>query len=145
MKWIDQIVIGLLDTYDTSCPYELCNLLGIEIVKVEYDSYVLFKNNSIYVRNYFDKEVIFIRNDLAEQNKKFYLKHELGHAILHPQIKNSHNIKLINRYKLEKQANYFALKLSNLSFDSVSFESFTIDQIASALNFPAKCLKIFYP
>ncbi|MFT9497207.1 ImmA/IrrE family metallo-endopeptidase [Anaerosolibacter sp.] len=145
MEWIDEIIIGLLDTYDTSCPYKLCDLLGIEIVKVEKNAYILLKNSSIYIRDYFGRETIFIRNDLAEEDESFYIRHELGHAILHPDIRKSYNPRLINKFKLERQANYFAMKLLNFELDSISFEGFTIEQIASSLSLPAKCLKNFYP
>ncbi len=141
MQQINEVVIGLLDTYDTTCPYKLCTLLGIDIVKVERTDPILCRNNSIYIRNFLETETIFIRNDLAEESEKFYIRHELGHAILHPNIRNSYNTYLLNRYKLEKQANYFAFKLSNIEFDGIGLNDMTLEQIASCAGIPHTVLK----
>jgi|GEM_PF-6735625 len=42
----------------------------------------------------------------------------------------------MNINKLEKQANYFAVKILNVDLDSIALEGFTIDQIASTLELP---------
>jgi Zn-dependent peptidase ImmA (M78 family) len=95
-------------------------------------------NNAVYIRNYFDSEVIFIRNDLNENHEMFYLRHEIGHAVLHVDVEYS---AFCNKPKLEQQANYFAFKLSNISFDEIEFNEITIDQIASCLEVPLDPLK----
>lgn len=87
------------------------------------------------------REAIIIMNNLHYSYEKFYIMHELGHAILHPNIINSWNENLANIGKLEKQANYFAFKLSKLKFDPISMKNFTIEQIASCLKVPEKALK----
>lgn len=62
------------------------------------------------------------------------LAHELGHAILHTEIATAaYNNKLLNKGKLEKQADYFALKLLDISIDKDYFEGYTLEQIAKAL------------
>lgn len=141
MKWINEIIIGLLDTYVTSCPYKLCGLLEIDIIKVEWVDPILCKNNSAYIRSFFGEETIFMRTDLTEEEEIFYIRHELGHAILHPNLKNSYNKHLINKYKLEKEANYFAVKLSNIIFDEIELHNMTIEQIASCVGIPHTALK----
>ena len=141
MEQIDEIIVGLIDTYGTNCPYKLCAALGIDIIKVDKTDYILCKNNSAYIRNYFESETIFIRNDLDEEKEVFYIKHELGHAILHPNIQNSLNKRLLNKHKIEKQANYFAFKLSNVQFDEIELEDMTLEQIASCVGIPHAVLK----
>lgn len=143
MQWIDDIVTGLIEVCGTNNPYEICDYMGIQIRKVEPDSCILANNNSVYIRNYFNNEVIFIRNDLTVKYEEFYIRHELGHAILHTNIINTG---LINIGKLEKQANYFAFKLSqiNLNFDIIDFEQLSLEQIACCLEVPLLALKQIY-
>ena len=138
MEWINDIVIGLIDTFGTNNPYELCDELNICIFKLEPENKLLQGNDSIYVRDFGDKEIIFIRNDLNIHHELFYLRHELGHAILQPDIKNS---KLINMHKFEKQADYFALKLSDFNFNAVDMYEMSYEQIASCLEIPSRVLK----
>lgn len=141
MNWIDDIVTGLIDTYNTNDPYELCNFLNINIIKVNPKNMMLNSNDSLYIRNYNDQEIIFIRNDLSKNYEDFYLRHELGHAILHPNIKNSLNESLVCIDKLEKQANYFSLQLSQIKFDVVELKQLTLEQISCYLEIPLHALK----
>lgn len=140
MRWINDIILGLIDTYDTNDPYELCKQLNIDIIKADGAFPLLSNEPAIYI-NDSDKEVIYIRNDLPKSYEEFYLKHELGHAILHPGIINSLNCNLINVDKMEKQANYFAFKLCNIEIDITQFQQFTLEQIATCLEVPYEPLK----
>lgn len=137
MRWIDNIINGLIDMYNTNNPYEICDLLGIEIKHLSTENIILLNNNSIYIRDYFDKEVIFIKEGLNHHYEHFYLCHELGHAILHPGISDT----IMPLGKLEKQANYFAFKLSEISFDEVAFNGLNLEQIASSIEIPYEVLK----
>ena len=51
MIWINDIVDGIIDMYNTNSPYELCRQLNIRIQKLEKNSYLLNGNDSIYYRN----------------------------------------------------------------------------------------------
>lgn len=141
MDWIDEIIAGVEELYNSVDPYELCRLLKIEIVRTEPDNPILLENESLYIRDFLGREVIFIRNDLHKSHESFYLLHELAHALLHPDIKNSLNSDLVNKDKLEKQAYYFALKLSKVSIDEIELYQITLEQIASCLELPYKPLK----
>lgn len=132
MRWINEIVDGLLDVYKTNSPYELCKYLNIKIERVKNTSPLLQGNDSIYYRNYYGKEVIFIRNDLYGYDEEFKLRHELGHAILHD-IPSS---RYINIGKLERQANYFALALTGIRLDLIEYKGKTLKEIASCENVP---------
>lgn len=141
-SWINNILEGLKDTYDTSNIYELYDFLNIKIIKLESINILLRGNEAFYYRNYFGSELVSIRNDLNLEYEKFILAHELGHALLHTySYEAAFNKSLLNTGKLEKQANYFALKLLKLDIDSVQFEGFTIEQIASSLYLPTSCIK----
>ncbi|EJO5347182.1 ImmA/IrrE family metallo-endopeptidase [Clostridium botulinum] len=143
LNWIDNILEGLKDTYDTNNIYELYDYLEIKIIKLEPSNILLRGNESLYNRNYFGNEIVIIRNDLNLEYEKFILAHELGHALLHTETYNAaFNKDLINCGKLEKQANYFAFKLLNLNIDPIQFEGFTIEQIASSLYLPQTCFNV---
>lgn len=141
MDWINEIILGLIEIYGTNNPYDLCNMLEIEIVKVNKDFKLLGGNHSSYIRNLDGNEVIYISNALSESHEKFYLSHELGHALLHIKIKNSVNRFLLNKGKLEKQANYFAFKLNKFTFDEIELYEMTLEQIASCIEMPENALR----
>lgn len=139
MEWIDSIILGLIDSYSTNNVYELCDCLGIEIRYVEPSNIVLDGHEAYYFRNFNNSEIIFISNELDDSLKEFALKHELGHALCHDELSAAYS--LTNTGKLEKQANYFAIKLTNIKFDEVYFREMTLEQIASFLELPYEPLK----
>ena len=132
MRWINEIADGILDIYKTNSPYELCKYLNIKIEKVESTSFLLQGNDSIYYRNYYGTEIIFIRNDLDGYDEEFKLRHEIGHALLHD-IPSS---RYTNIGKLERQANYFALALTGIKFDLIEIQGKTLKEFASCKNVP---------
>lgn len=140
-SWIDVYVTGLLDLLETRNIYDIYDAMNISIYRLPPDSPLLKSNEAIYNRSYFNKEVVFIKNILHPKYEKFVLAHELGHAVLHTDIKiTAFNRSLVNRGKLEKQANYFALKLLNIDLFSDNYEGLTIDQISALLHVPKSCL-----
>jgi Zn-dependent peptidase ImmA (M78 family) len=142
LGWINDIVFGLIETYGTNNIYELLDLLNIDIVKLDNRNALLQNNEAFYYRDYFGKEIIFIINNLSINYEKFVLSHELAHAVLHTTLTvAAFNNDLINKGKLERQANYFALKLNSISFDEIYFREMTLEQIASCLELPYEPLK----
>ena len=136
-SWIDDIVLGLKDSCKTDNVYEIYDELNIIIRKIDPSSILLNGNDSLYTRDYLDSEFVLIRNDLDENLERFILFHELGHALLHVDVvRAAFNQKCLNKHKLEKQANYFALKMLNLKFDSIEMEGMTLEQIASYMQIP---------
>lgn len=137
-SWIDDIVSGLKESCKTDNVYEIYDELNIIIRKIEPSNILLNGNDSLYTRDYLGGEFVLIRNDLDESLEKFILLHELGHALLHVDVvRAAFNQKCLNKYKLEKQANYFAFKMINLKLDSIEMEGMTLEQIA-------KCIKVPY-
>jgi Zn-dependent peptidase ImmA (M78 family) len=70
---------------------------------------------------------------LYGRDEEFALRHELGHAILHPKISCS---SYVNTGKIDKQADYFALALSGITFDLIEMQDMTLQQIASCVEVP---------
>ena len=139
--WIDNIILGIMDNYNTNNVYELYDYLNIHIHKLESSSILLKGNDSFYYRDLDDVEIVFIRNDLNEIMKNFILLHELAHALLHPRIyEAAFNKQFINLDKIEKQANYFAFKMLNIEFDEIESEGMTIEQISNMIGLPCPLL-----
>ncbi|MBS4535608.1 ImmA/IrrE family metallo-endopeptidase [Clostridium sp. D2Q-14] len=143
-SWIDNVIIGIIELYETKSIYELYQSLSIDIIKLNKSNVILKSSEAMYQRNFFGEEIVFIRDDLEHKYEKFILAHELGHALLHTEIITAaFNKNLINKGKLEKQADYFALKLLGINIDAVSFEGYTVEQISKALYVSEKSLDMY--
>lgn len=140
MDWIDNIVLGLIEEYGTRDVYEICDALEIEIREVEPSNILLRGHEAFYYRDFNNNEVIFIVNNLENRIKNFILKHELGHALCNTEILFA-GFTHINIGKIERQADYFATKLSNLELDDVTMHQMTIEQIASCLEVPERAIR----
>lgn len=140
MQWIDEIVAGLLELYKTNDPYELCDILKIQVERISLSNPMLRSEKSIYFRNFYGSEIIYIRDNLHINYERFFLRHELGHAILHPDAVCSCNKSVINYGQMEKQANYFAFKLTDLDILPYECEGFSMNQIASYVEMPENVL-----
>ncbi|WP_238886515.1 ImmA/IrrE family metallo-endopeptidase [Clostridium sp. YIM B02551] len=142
MDWIDEIILGLIDRYKTNNVYDLCNCLGIEIIKLDSRNILLANSKAFYYRNIDDLEVIYLRNNLIHEEEEFILKHELGHAILHPELSTQiYKNPFKNLGKYEFQANYFAFRLSNIDFNSIEFENLSLEQISRYIGIPYDVLE----
>lgn len=134
LSWIEKYVDGVIDYCFSKDIYEIYDTLNINIAKVNKDDLLLQGNEATYIRNYLGTEVVFIRDDLPYQYEKFILCHELGHALLHVEIAQaSYNKSLINKGKLEKQADYFACKLLGIQVDDICYWGLTVEQVARDL------------
>lgn len=143
MKWIDEIITGIKELYNSNDPYFLCKSLDIQIEYMEKDSFILRGNEASYLRSIFDTEFIYIQKDLDSQYEKFILAHELGHALLHTNLSTAaFNLKLMNVGKYERQATYFAFNLLDLELDSIELKGFSSEQIARTLHIPIECMDI---
>jgi len=142
MGWIDDIIVGLLEIYGTRDIYEFYDCLEISIVYLDKSNILLQGHDAVYNRSYLDQETVFIKKGLAPEYERFILAHELGHGILHTNMAKSAFSPLANLDKLEKQANYFAVKLLGVKLDNVALEGFTMEQVASTLELPMKCMEV---
>lgn len=142
MEWIDNIILGLIDKYNTRNVYELCDCLDITIKKLDPNNLLLRQKDAFYYRDFQDNEVIFIKNNLPLSLEKFILSHELGHALCNPDLLSA-AFTFFNKDKFERQANYFAFNLSNLKFNEIELEGMSLEQIASCVDIPYEILKQF--
>lgn len=140
--WIDYYITGLIETYGTNDVYELYDCLEITIIRLNPENILLRGNEAIYNRDFNNKEIVFIRNDLNRKYERFILAHELAHAIIHTNACTAAFDKtLLNEGKLEREAHYFALKLLNINPYDIDYKDYTIDQMSCVLCIPSKYLK----
>jgi Zn-dependent peptidase ImmA (M78 family) len=133
MQWITDIVNGLVERYETSDVLELCDFLNIEIIKKTHNKDI----KSYFFRGSFGNEFIYLNHELDPREERALIAHELGHAILHTDIGVTYysTNKLLNKCKLESQADYFATKLLTFNIDvhDYSWEGQTIAQLAEEI------------
>ncbi|OPJ58449.1 ImmA/IrrE family metallo-endopeptidase [Clostridium oryzae] len=139
MEWIDDIVLGLVDEFNTNDVYELCDYLNISIRRLPSDNILLKDKAGFYYRDFEDNEAIFIKNGLHPSLERFVLSHELGHALCNTDLLNA-AFSLCNKGKFEKQANYFAFKLNDINFDKVELDGMSLEQVATCVNVPYQAL-----
>lgn len=140
-SWIDNVISGIKENYNTKDVYELYDYLKIKIHKIESNNILLCGNDSFYYRDLDDNEVVFIKNDIKGIMEKFILFHELAHAILHTNVyQAAFNKNLTNLGKIEKQANYFAFKMLDIKFDEIELQNMSIEQISNYIGIPETLL-----
>ena len=145
LSWINEYVDGVIDYCYSTNIFEIYNTLNINIKRISKDHNLLQGKEALYVRDYFGFEVVFIRDDLPAPYERFALGHELGHALLHVEIVTAaYNMKLVNKGKLERQADYFALKLLNIDIDKETYDGYTFKQLASEFYVTEDSLKYCY-
>ncbi|MEG0894363.1 MAG: ImmA/IrrE family metallo-endopeptidase [Oscillospiraceae bacterium] len=126
----------LTKKYHTNDPFELCDILEIELVQEYLPKGINGIYNSVLGFNF-----IYLEKSLCYSKKRAVLAHELGHYILHPDI-NSIFVKnktLMNWAKLENEADIFAAFL--LIPDKISAEELTINQLAYELQVPTQLIE----
>lgn len=103
---LHDIVENLVKTYETRDPFKLCRDLDMIVLFVP-----LVRVNGFYQR-YEGQDIIYINESLSDEEKILVCAHELGHAILHNDIKTislTTYISVESKYELE--ANAFAIQL----------------------------------
>ena len=103
----------LTKRYGTSNPFELCDLMGINVEKEplgNLDGYYHYFNRIKQIR---------LNESLDNYRLKWTCAHELGHAIMHPTINTlflSMNTYMVTS-RFENEANFFADILTELDKD----------------------------
>lgn len=140
MDWIKHIVKGLIETYNTRNVYELIELLGITLIKKELPARI----KGSFFRDMFNCEFIFVSNNLCDQEEKIVIAHELGHTILHVNLKTSNytSSHLLVKNKIEIQANKFAAELLIPDDINLNIDSVTICQLACYLEVSEELVKL---
>jgi Zn-dependent peptidase ImmA (M78 family) len=131
MNGVRDIVIGLIELYETNDVFELCDYLNIEIIEKEN-----LKFESYFNKNSYGDEFIYIDTNLDIKKKRELIAHELGHAILHTDLAVAYyNNSLLNKPKIEREANEFAAELlvQDEDLHSCIFDNQTVEELAYCL------------
>ncbi len=132
MKNIRLRVKNLIEKYNTSDPFQLCNKLGIIVL------YNDLGNLKGYYKHPRGRKVIVINSLLSKFAQTIVIAHELGHAILHSSSAAALMHKHILRYSntMENEANKFAaeLLLNGYDNDNIEYCDYYIDEISANEN-----------
>lgn len=118
----------IIKRYKTNDPYKIAEALDVILLFVPLKGVNGFYN--YYKRNH----IIYINEDLEEEEQRITLAHELGHLVLH---KNTNAIYLntttaLNTQKFEREADIFASELlisDNDIIDNVNLTAKTLSKI----------------
>lgn len=125
----------LTTKFQTNCPFEIANCLGIQIVHEN------LANILGYYSRHFRIKIIHINENVNELKQRFICAHELGHAVMHPESNTPFMKKntLFSTERIEKEANQFAINLLfNPSFNS---ESITLQEAIEDYGIPKHYLQ----
>lgn len=136
MEKIKGIATNLIQKYNTSNIYELCDYLNITIKKDKLGS---IKG---YFLNIYNDIFITLNENLEEWEEPIVLAHELGHILLHTEA----NICFLRKYtfyikdKYENEANEFAAHIlitdDELKEFKYGYECVTIEQLSKHFKVP---------
>ena len=77
---IQNVISRLIKKYKTNDPFEIADMLNISIFYEELGTINGYYNKPLRMKQ------IHINDALSENMKKFTCAHELGHALLHPDV-----------------------------------------------------------
>lgn len=137
---IREIVLGLKDLYDTNDPFLICGYLDIIVLINDLGDEL----SGFFQRTDNGTEILHINNRLDEYGRRYTCTHELGHAILQPDMSISFFIEnpLLVQNKYEIEADTFAAELLLDDDIFTKYEDFTVEQIALSENVPTRLIKL---
>lgn len=137
---IKDIAIGLKEMYLSEDPFEICSCLDIIVLVHDLGEELL----GFFQRTKQGTEILHINSSLTEREKRYVCGHELGHAILQPELSISFFIEnpLLIKNKYEIEADTFTAEL--LLDDDIlyKYEGFSIELIAIAENVPKRLVEL---
>ncbi|NLY44739.1 MAG: ImmA/IrrE family metallo-endopeptidase [Tissierella sp.] len=134
------IAVGLKDLYETNNPFELCECLDITVLIHDLGDEL----SGFFQRTPNDTEILHINSRLNDHERRYICSHELGHAILQPDLAISFFIEnpLLIKNRFEIEADMFAAELL-LEDDFIErYEGYTIEQIALAERVPTRLIEL---
>lgn len=136
-EFIKLEVKKLKEKYNTNDPLIIAKEKDIEVIFTPLKIWGMYK----YIKK---NKVIFVNSLLSELEQNIVLKHELGHAILHPKnecfFSNATNY--LSKIKVEYEANLFLAEFSINDVDEFELNGYSIDQIANKFNVPKEIVKL---
>lgn len=132
------VVNNLVSKYGTRDPYELADKMCF---------YIYFENLGTingYYSTAFDVKSIHINEKLSLKMRELTLAHEIGHAVMHPNLNINfmHQNTYMLKEKYEQQANLFASYLLFPDEILMQYEGYSADKIASILEVPTHIIDI---
>lgn len=136
---ITDIVNGLIETYETTDPFELCDNLSIKIMR----SYLGQEIKGFFQRTVNGYEILHLNTELMPEEEKYICAHELGHAILHVDLPLKFFIenRLQVKNKFEIQADKFAAELLLNNIDETAINDMNIKQLSCYFKVPVELIK----
>lgn len=135
---IKDVVETLVKKHKTNCPFTIAKILGINVV------FETLGDTMGYFTNDFRIRFIHINQQLSDKDSIYACSHELGHAILHPDVNTPFLKKhtLFSTAKIEREANTFAVEL--LLPDSLLQEhsDCSLFNIAKCVGIPKKLMEL---
>ena len=135
---IKRIVERIMKEHKTNNPFTIADNLGIIIL------YHNMKNVLGFFNKYKRIKVIHLNNNVPEKLQTFVCAHELGHAILHPNV-NTPFLKSNTLYsadKIERQANTFGVELMLTDTILQKYRECSLYNMASSLGIPDKLVDL---
>lgn len=135
---INAIVSFLAKKYGTRNPFELADYLNIEVLYEELGAINGYYNKQLRMKQ------IHINCNLEDNMKRFTCAHELGHAIIHPEV-NTPFLKtqtFLSVNRLEIEANTFAINM--LIPDETVLENYhyTTEQLSRLLGYAIPLIEL---
>lgn len=101
-----KIVKDLVQKYNTRDPFRIAKEMNAIILKVP------LKGINGFYHTYLDQDLIYINDDLTDEEQIIVCAHELGHMVLHHDIDSVFlDSPLVEPGTIELEANAFALQL----------------------------------
>ncbi|TCJ87998.1 UNVERIFIED_ORG: Zn-dependent peptidase ImmA (M78 family) [Anoxybacillus amylolyticus] len=137
---IKQIVEKMIRKHGTNNPFEIASQKGIVLLFEPLGGIYGYHHTFRRI------QIIHINSELDEYTKRFVCAHELGHAVLHPELSTSFLRKntLFCMDKVEREANEFAVEL--LLSDEVLYTyrstDATIYEVAATYGIPKEVVHL---
>jgi len=132
----------LVGKYKTTDPYELCECMGIILSDENFgESETAIKAMTMTISRI---TIIQFNSCLDEVILRFIIAHELGHAVLHKNIRHVDNGFFDDLSQTEREANLFAAELifgdSRKLFECMQYSEQTLFQLAAEKQVPYELL-----
>ena len=130
----------LIAKYDDADPFSLLQAMGVKTFLLPMEGI-----NGIY-KTIHEIPMVFINNNLSEDEIRFVAAHELGHVVLHGEL----NRFFMDRYTLmrssiyEQQADLFAVCLLHPFPEDVIDDGDNIERLAHKLGVSEDLAKAYY-